>query len=137
MSLFPARADNETNRTLACLVALLTVAAVGASSPNRLDAQQQSPSAAPTAAAKKATRKQLSLRNTTKDTVTIELRLGDAPDCAANPPATTQRLPPGREWLIASARPICWRRSDAKAPLGLSSWHRHILKAGDQLELTI
>ena len=137
MTLLPARTLDGATRTLAHFVALLTVVAVGASMPLRLAAQQPPSTAPATAAAKKAMRKQLSLRNTTKDTVTLELRLGDSPDCAANPLATTQRLPPGRDWLIASGRPICWRRSDAKAPFGLSSWHRHVLKAGDHLELTI
>lgn len=131
-----ARAVEGFTRPLAQLAALLSLVAVAGSTPLRLDAQQP-PSAASSRAAKKATQKQLSLRNTTKDTVTLELRLGDAPDCAANPLATTQRLPPGREWLIASARPICWRRSDDEASPGLSSWHRHVLKAGERLELTI
>lgn len=96
---------------------------------------QQPPAHNPKAG--KAVRKQLSLRNTTKDTITIELRVGDAPDCAANPPAATQTLPPGRAWLIASGRPICWRRSDVKSPAAASSWHRHVLKPGDDVKLAL
>lgn len=101
--------------------------------PSTLIAQQQ-PHNADIA---RVTQKQLSLRNTTKDTIAVELRLGDKPDCAANPPARTQSVPPGREWLIATPRPICWRRSDAKAPAGVSSWHRHVLRSGEHLKLTI
>ena len=98
MSLVHARTLEGVTRAFAQLVALLTVvAAVGASTPFRVDAQQQPPSVAHAPKAAKAMQKQLSLRNTTKDTVTVELRLGDAPDCAANPLATTQRVPPGRE----------------------------------------
>ena len=85
----------------------------------------------------RAKQRQLNLRNTTSDTITIELRLGDAPDCAANPPAASQMLPPGREWLIATPRPICWRRTDTRASIGLSSWHRHVLKTGEQLKIGI
>lgn len=114
------------------LVALVVGASVWASP--ALQAQQP---AAPKRTAAKGPKQQMTLRNITRDTVTIELRVGDAADCANNPPAAKQQLAPGHEWLIASHRAICWRRSDAKAPPGSSSWHRHLLKAGDQLKLTI
>lgn len=72
---------------------------------------------------------QLTLRNTTKDTLRVELRLGAATDCAANPLATLQLVPPGRDWLIATKRVICWRRQSVArtASQQWTAWHRVVL----------
>jgi hypothetical protein len=85
----------------------------------------------------KAKQSQLTLRNVTKDTVQVELRVGTAPDCAANPLSAVQSIPPGRRWLIATPRPICWRRLDVSPPAGASPWHRNVLAAGEHLELLL
>jgi hypothetical protein len=91
-----------------------------------------------TATPRKATPTQLTLLNGTKDTVKIELRIGAATDCGLNPVAAVQLLPPGRSWLIATPRPICWRRTDAyQAAGGAGSWHRQVLAVGQRLELTL
>ena len=131
-SCYATSKQSVTLRKHAAFIALAASALLGI--PSTLRAQQRQPH---DPAAAKAAQKQLSLRNTTPDTITLELRLGTAPDCAANATAATQSIPPGREWLIASPRPICWRRADAKAAPGLSNWHRHVLKSGEHLKLTI
>ena len=138
MSLSRPYAPPSQTCTLAKLAALpVLIVGVALWTPSPLRAQQAPPPQAPNPRAVKGQQKQLSLRNTGKDTITLELRVGDQPDCAANPPAATQRLPPGREWLIATPRPICWRRADAKASPGLASWHRHVLAVGEHLKLGI
>lgn len=93
-------------------------------------AGSQQPTATPTA---KARGRQLVILNVTQDTARLELRLGNAPNCGSAL-GKVLLLPPGRRWLIASERPMCWRRTDAHALSAADHlWHRHVLAKGQEL----
>jgi len=115
------------------LLGTTIVACLASMSPGPVLAQQ--PHAA--APSPKAPPKQMTLRNVSRDTMKLELRVGAAPDCSTNPLVATQLLPPGKRWLIATPRPVCWRRVDARASAGAKSWHRHLLKAGEEVKLAL
>jgi hypothetical protein len=80
---------------------------------------------------------QLTLRNATQDTMRVELRFA-AGSCDASAPAAVHLLAPGQRWIVASSRPICWRRLNKRLPdASWTQWSRHILAKGQRLDLTL
>ena len=115
------------------LVLATTVACLMSISARRVLAQQSPANRLST----KAPPTQMTLRNVSRDTMRLELRVGVAPDCKSNPLVATQLLAPGKRWLVATPRPLCWRRVDAKASASAGAWHRHVLKAGEDVNVTL
>jgi hypothetical protein len=82
---------------------------------------------------------QLTLRNAGAVDVRIEVRLADARSCDAVPAGSVRVLPAGKSWLIASHRPICWRRaSDLALPVSTwSAWERRELGTDERAEVQL
>jgi hypothetical protein len=91
------------------LAALALVVIAGRAVPAQAQQQPAQGQPTPRADGRLPQHPQLTLRNDTRDSVRVELRVGSAADCAQNGPAITRVIPPGRSWIIASPRSICWR----------------------------
>ena len=81
---------------------------------------------------------QLTLRNTTRGDMRVEVRTGPGPSCEALNPGPVLVLPPGKRWLIAARHPVCWRRALTLAlPVtAWTPWQRQNLTAGQRAQAT-
>jgi len=52
----------------------------------------------------------LVLRNTTWDSVRVEIRLGPSSQCAVSPSQGVKSLKRGEAWAVAVDENVCWRR---------------------------
>lgn len=82
----------------------------------------------------------LALRNPGPDSMRIEVRLASdsVPRCDSAAQRIVRVVPPGKEWLVAARRPICWRRG-IELPSGQmtwTSWRRQSIAPGQRLEAT-
>ena len=109
---------------LSCLALMVLTSPLPAQQPAGKNTQQK-------------THTQITLQNATKDTVRVELRIGTASYCEANTTTATQVLPPGQGWLIATTRPLCWRRliNEHRPGDGWTPWSRHVLAVGQRLQV--
>jgi hypothetical protein len=96
--------------------------------------------AAPTRnAAPLARNGQLTLRNVTSDTLRVELRIGDAADCAVNRQGVTRLLAPGKRWLVAVPTGVCWRQQRVARGAGIAwaPWRRQVVSVGQREEIAL
>jgi len=63
----------------------------------------------PTAPAQTPEKGTLHLQNARWDRIRVEVRIGPAADCDANPPFRTYNIRRGRVWRVKSEQVICWR----------------------------
>jgi hypothetical protein len=66
----------------------------------------------------------LALRNTTWDSVRVELRLGPSTQCDVYPSLAVRTLKRGETWAVVVDQVVCWRReaSPGAAPLVWGAW---------------
>ena len=132
-----ARLRLVLRRLMAPAVVVVALTAAAAVSAREVPGPTSAAASVPPAQARvKAGR--LTLRNTTSDTLRIEVRIGAAASCEGNKASEVRALPPGRRWVIASNKPMCWRRAprttgNAQNP---QQWHRHALTPGQRAEVT-
>jgi len=82
----------------------------------------------------------LTLRNTSPTGIRIEVRLarGASSSCDDGSQGVVRLLAPGKGWVIAAKRPICWRRAlvDPNGMAAWTPWRRQVLAAGQRLDAT-
>lgn len=82
---------------------------------------------------------QLTLRNVTRDTLRVELRFGNATDCALNRESVTRVLAPGKRWLVAAPAGVCWRHQTVihGASGEWAPWRRQVVSAGQRQDVAL
>ena len=82
---------------------------------------------------------QLTLKNVNSDTLRVELRFGDATDCATYRQSVTRLLAPGKRWLVAVPTGVCWRHQRVARGVGAAwaPWRREVVSAGQREEIAL
>lgn len=126
------RIDLRRSASFASVALVLSVVAAGAREP------RQSPPAGAAMTPRQSAQRPgaIMLRNSGRDSMRVEVRVGSSA-CAVLRPAAVRVLAPGQRWLVAGDKPICWRRDRNRLgqPANWTAWQRRVVAAGQRLEL--
>ncbi len=81
----------------------------------------------------------LLLRNTSWDSVRVEVRIGAAASCDQSPLLAIRYVLRQRSWSVTADLPVCWRReAEPQAPTGVwTPWQRREVGEGSSEEVAL